>query len=175
MHPTFILCMHCTNVLHQALQSDSNEEAEMEATLCGQVVKEIIKGISIYFNPGEMTAIMGSSGSGKTTLLDLLAGRRRTGAIKVYKLYPLLTSAHNTLNQMCVQGEIYVNGVLLEEVRDWYTANSGYVLQLATTYYEELTVRENLVLSAQLKLPKDFTTKEKFERVEQVMNVVGVS
>ena len=52
---------------------------------CGreEVVKEIVKGISVYFNPGEMTAIMGSSGSGKTTLLDLLTGRRNKGMMKV--------------------------------------------------------------------------------------------
>ena len=51
-------------------------------------------------------------------------------------------------------------------------ANTGYVLQLAAPYYEELTVRENLTLAAQMKLPKTFTMREKFERVEQVMEVV---
>ena len=71
-----------------------------------------------------------------------------------------------------MQGEIYINGVPLVEVHGWYTANTGYVIQLAITYHEELTVRENLMLSAQLKLPTTFTTREKFERVEQVMTVV---
>ena len=51
-------------------------------------------------------------------------------------------------------------------------ANTGYVLQLAAPYYEELTVRENLTLAAQMKLPKTFTLREKFKRVEQVMEVV---
>ena len=60
----------------------------------------------------------------------------------------------------------------LIEVSDWYIANIGYVLQLASPYYEELTVRENLTLAAQLKLPKNKTLREKFERVEQVMHVV---
>ena len=54
-------------------------------------------------------------------------------------------------------------------------ANTGYVLQLAAPYYEELTVRENLTLAAQMKLPKTFTMREKFERVEQVMEVVGAA
>ena len=73
--------------------------------------KEILKGVSIYFNPGGLCAIMGPSGMclyeylckhckmcildcnfhcnrciqgcGKTTLLDLLTGRR-TGNVKVW-------------------------------------------------------------------------------------------
>ena len=61
----------------------------------------------------------------------------------------------------------------MDEIRDWYVANTGYVLQLATPYYEELTVRENLTLAAQMKLPKTFTLKEKFERIEQVVEVVS--
>ena len=75
-----------------------------------------------------------------------------------------------------------MNGIPVEAIRDWYVANTGYVLQLATPYYEELTVRDNLVLAAQIKLPninvKDKkNVKEakyyKFKRVEQVMEVVS--
>ena len=43
----------------------------------------IIKDINLYFNPGEMVAIMGPSGCGKTTLLDVLTGRRVNGETKV--------------------------------------------------------------------------------------------
>ena len=71
-----------------------------------------------------------------------------------------------------MQGQIYVNGVRMDEVHDWYIANTGYVLQLATPYYEELTVRENLTLAAQIKLSNSFSLREKFQRVEQVMFVV---
>lgn len=71
-----------------------------------------------------------------------------------------------------LQGSIYVNGTPVEEIREWYIANTGYMLQLALPYYEELTVRENLTLAAQLKLPKNYTMREKFERVEEVMEVV---
>jgi ABC-type multidrug transport system ATPase subunit len=60
----------------------------------------------------------------------------------------------------------------MEIVRDWYTANTGYVLQLATPYYEELTVRENLTLAAEMKLPSSMKREERFKRVEQVMQVV---
>jgi len=48
--------------------------------------KVIIKDINLYFNPGELVAIMGPSGCGKTTLLDVLTGRRVNGEIEVSNL-----------------------------------------------------------------------------------------
>ena len=61
----------------------------------------------------------------------------------------------------------------MEEIKDWYIANTGYVLQLATPYYEELTVRENLTLAAKLRLPSSLSSFQLFERVERVMREVG--
>ena len=55
----------------------------MEESFGGLVSKEILKGVSVYFNPGSMIGIMGPTGSGKTTLLDVLTGRTTAGTIKV--------------------------------------------------------------------------------------------
>jgi Fe-S cluster assembly ATP-binding protein len=46
--------------------------SNLKATIKG---KEILKGISLDVNPGEVHAIMGPNGSGKSTLASVLAGR----------------------------------------------------------------------------------------------------
>ena len=65
---------------------------------------------------------------------------------------------------------MFINGLPVEENQNWYISNTGYVLQLARPYYEELTVRENLTLAAWIKL--HISKRDKFQRVEQVMEVV---
>ncbi len=48
------------------------EIKDLHATVAG---REILKGISLTVNPGEVHAIMGPNGSGKSTLAQVLAGR----------------------------------------------------------------------------------------------------
>jgi ABC-type multidrug transport system ATPase subunit len=57
------------------------------------IEKTILNGISSYFNPGQMVAIMGPSGSGKTTFLDLMTGRRREGrqTVKHFLIFVFVT------------------------------------------------------------------------------------
>ena len=67
-------------------EGDSGEKDEDDTFVqCFQEwrTKEILKGISLYFNPSSMVAIMGPSGCGKTTFLDILTGRRRSGKLNV--------------------------------------------------------------------------------------------
>ena len=72
----------------------------------------------------------------------------------------------------CTQGEVIYNGHRMEgDVRECFVANTGYVLQLATPYYEELTVRDNLILAAEIRL-NVLTREEKFERVKDVIEKV---
>lgn len=67
---------------------------------------DLLRNVNGYFEPGTITALMGSSGAGKTTLLDVLAGRKNTGVIK---------------------GEMYLNGVLKAE--GYFRKIMGYVEQ----------------------------------------------
>ena len=60
-------------------------------------------------------------------------------------------------------------------MKDWFKCNSAYVRQLACTYYEELTVRENMLLSANMQMPPGTKVVQVLERVEQVINEVGIS
>ena len=69
---------------------------------------------------------------------------------------------------------MYINGVSLGRVQDWYARKVGYVLQLAVPYYEELTVRQNLFFAAHMRLPKETSASEKYERVEQIIAEVSV-
>ena len=51
----------------------------------GVTGRHVLKGISLVFRPGEITAIQGPSGSGKTTLLKVLLGIQPTAAGQVQR------------------------------------------------------------------------------------------
>ncbi|KAJ1564015.1 hypothetical protein HK096_009982, partial [Nowakowskiella sp. JEL0078] len=108
--------------------------------------KQILFDISGQANPGEVIAIMGPSGSGKTTLLSVLGGR----------------GAH--------EGLVTFNGQKLNKAMKRQTA---FVLQEDNFF--DLTVRQQLLFTAQLRLPEKLTYKEKCDRVDDVMSSLGLT
>eukprot|EP00887_Chlorella_sp_A99_P006644 scaffold3.g6644.t1 len=43
---------------------------------------ELLKGINLFAEPGNLVSLMGGSGAGKTTLMDCILGRKTTGLIR---------------------------------------------------------------------------------------------
>eukprot|EP00731_Ephydatia_muelleri_P037803 Em0567g1a len=54
-----------------------------------------------------------------------------------------------------------------DSVKNWFVLNSGYVRQLAVSFYSELTVRQNLLLAMTMQSQKGQSTFQILERVEQ--------
>jgi ABC-type multidrug transport system ATPase subunit len=94
---------------------------------------------------------LGASGSGKSTLLNTLACRLDVKTV--------------------VEGEMRLNGSPYDNAE--LKRVSGYVMQddLLNGY---LTVEETLMFTAELRLPRTFTNKQRKERVEDVMNDLGL-
>ncbi|KAJ5717004.1 hypothetical protein N7488_002650 [Penicillium malachiteum] len=111
--------------------------------------RRLLDNVSGWVKPGTLTALMGVSGAGKTTLLDVLAKRVSIGV---------------------VTGDMLVNGKPLDTS---FQRKTGYVqqqdLHLPTT-----TVREALRFSAMLRQPKSVSKKEKYEYVEDVIDMLGM-
>ncbi|CAF3369437.1 unnamed protein product [Rotaria sp. Silwood1] len=101
---------------------------------------------------GGLWAVMGPSGSGKSTLLNTLACRLDV----------------NTM----VEGEMRLNGAPYDNAE--LKRIAGYVMQddLLSAY---LTIEETLMFTAELRLPRTFTDKERQQRVDEVVDELGLA
>lgn len=108
---------------------------------------EVLKGVNLEINEGEITTILGPSGSGKTTTLNIISG---------------LESA--------TEGTIEVDGQIITELKDKELINFrrekvGFIFQQYNLVHD-LTVRENIELVASLvDNPMD---------INDVMSKVGI-
>eukprot|EP00730_Choanoeca_flexa_P005423 TRINITY_DN11938_c6_g1_i16.p1 TRINITY_DN11938_c6_g1~~TRINITY_DN11938_c6_g1_i16.p1 ORF type:complete len:739 (+),score=188.31 TRINITY_DN11938_c6_g1_i16:284-2500(+) len=116
--------------------------------------KAILKGMNGQVEPASLLTIMGASGAGKTTLLNILAGRLEDTGV-----------GH-------ASGSILVNG----EKRDYasFRKNSAYVLQ-QDIFFAELTVKETIRFSAELRLPREMSKEAKEKRVQSVITELGLN
>ena len=117
--------------------------------------KQILNEISGYAEPGKFLAIIGPSGAGKTTLLNILCRRMRIGR---------------------KEGEMTLNGKSLNSssYNEKYTKAIGYVLQ-HDALLPFLTVYETLMYSGMLTLPNTLSTSMKIERINEIMNELGLT
>ncbi len=111
--------------------------------------RRLLDHVSGFVKPGTLTALMGVSGAGKTTLLDVLAQRTKIGVIT---------------------GQMLVNGAPLDSA---FQRSTGYVQQ-QDLHLDTSTVREALRFSAMLRQPKTVSKQEKYEYVEQVIDMLDM-
>ncbi|DBA95854.1 hypothetical protein WJX77_006274 [Trebouxia sp. C0004] len=110
----------------------------------------ILHGLSGFFNPSQMTAVMGPSGSGKSTLLDILAQRKTVGKLK---------------------GQVLIAGY--PPTQTFLRRYAGYVEQF-DTLIPVLTVHEMLLYTAELKISRSVPLQEKKARVEQLIQQLAL-
>ncbi|ELU14850.1 hypothetical protein CAPTEDRAFT_178643 [Capitella teleta] len=116
---------------------------------CGpKRTKHVLTSVKGMFKPG-MNAIMGPTGSGKSSLLDVIAGRKDPRGLS---------------------GTLLIDGQAQPKN---YKCISGYVVQ-DDIVMGTLTVRENILFSANLRLPSTVSEKEKEVRVDEVISELGL-
>ncbi|KAK3882731.1 hypothetical protein Pcinc_012936 [Petrolisthes cinctipes] len=114
--------------------------------------KHILKDVSGVCRPGELLAIMGASGAGKTTLLNVLT--------------------HRNNDKLRINGDLFVNGRRVNP--DELTSRSAYVQQ-DDLFIGTLTVREQLVFQAMLRMDRHLSHEQRMNRVDEVISELGLA
>ncbi|PJO41039.1 ABC transporter ATP-binding protein [Lysinibacillus xylanilyticus] len=120
----------------------------------GEIEEEILKGIDISLNEGEITALVGASGSGKSTLLTIAAG-----------LQPA-SDGH-----VIFEGK-NMSSMNSEEVRKVRASEFGFVFQFAHLV-PFLTVEEQLLLMLDVSESK-LKKQEQKNEVNRILKLVGM-
>ncbi|MGB8699195.1 MAG: FHA domain-containing protein, partial [Thermosynechococcaceae cyanobacterium] len=112
---------------------------------------QLLHDVSISILPREFVALLGASGSGKSTLLDALNGLRPASG-----------------------GKVLVNGTDLYKNFQVFATQMGYVPQ-QNIIHADLTVAEAMFFAAQMRMPPDTTPAERQQRIQDVLDDVGLS
>ncbi|QPQ29254.1 ABC transporter ATP-binding protein [Lysinibacillus sp. JNUCC 51] len=120
----------------------------------GEIEEEILKGIDISLNEGEITALVGASGSGKSTLLTIAAGLQPASGGHV------IFEGKN----MSIMNS--------EEVRKVRASEFGFVFQFAHLV-PFLTVEEQLLLMLDVSESK-LKKQEQKNEVNRILKLVGM-
>eukprot|EP00960_Hanusia_phi_P065139 766000-Hanusia_phi.AAC.9 len=115
--------------------------------------KVLLRDVCGQAKSGRLLAIMGPSGSGKTTLLNAISGQM------------LKTKG------LALEGMLQINGMDIS--KNYASVKKAYVRQ-DDIFYTQMTVRETLRFTARLRLPKKMNLQHKFDRVEEIIKILGL-
>ncbi len=120
---------------------------------------EVVKGIDLYVNEGEIVTLIGANGAGKTTTMQAVSGLLPSSGIK---------------------GEIWFNGERIDRVSGNHIAAKGLCQVLEGRHiFSQLTVEENLKTGAYLRKDKKGVAEDikkmysLFPRLEERRNQDG--
>lgn len=113
---------------------------EVEGVVCGYTDMDILQGLSIHVDRGEIVSIIGPNGAGKSTLLKTIIGLLKPR-----------------------DGHIFFSGkdITIEHTEKIVALGIGYVPQ-EKNVFNSLTIMENLEMGAFLKRNIDDITNEIF-------------
>jgi ABC-type multidrug transport system ATPase subunit/ABC-type multidrug transport system permease subunit len=112
--------------------------------------KVILDNVNGKVRPGQMMAILGPSGAGKTSLVEILSGKNKSGVISGrYSFLPENPQTHKV-------------------------PRVGFVPQ-QDILPPTLTVFEAILFAARLRLPENITDAEKHERVDILLEKLGIA
>lgn len=114
---------------------------------------EVLKGINLHINRGEVVSIVGPSGAGKTTLLQIIGTLDRPDS-----------------GSIVVDG-IDVDGLSQKKLSDFRNRHLGFVFQFHQLL-PEFTAIENIMIPAFIAGTK---TSEARQRAEELLQFMGLS
>ena len=126
------------------VRQDDTRGLRVEITGLNKWVRKdlnLLKNLSLVFQPREFMVVVGQSGGGKSTLVDAVAGYRPA-----------------------THGQVLVNGIDVYKNFDAIRNEIGFVPQ-RDIIHMELTVYQALDYAAQLRMPPDTTREERHKRI----------
>ncbi len=109
--------------------------------------KEVLKGVDLTLNSGEIVGLIGKSGCGKSVLLNILVG--------------ILNSD---------SGELFFEGKRVSPSQTYFKKNIGFVFQ-NNTLFEELTLKENAIYFGKLYGLKRREIQESLDNLSKLLNI----
>ncbi|WP_068776533.1 ABC transporter ATP-binding protein [Paenibacillus sp. FJAT-26967] len=120
----------------------------------GEVDEQVLNGINLTQQQGEITALVGASGSGKSTLLTIAAGLQRASG-----------------GQIIFEGK-NMTDMTQEEIRKIRASQFGFIFQ-SSHLVPFLTVEDQLMLMLNVSETK-ISKREQKEEVLKILKLVGM-